>query len=56
VIGQSRAGLKQLPLWDGMACEVTPLPQAITAPIPRGGLPLYRRLYGRGDVYRMASP
>ena len=45
---------QQLPLWDGMACEVRHCSGHYRTD-PRGGLPLYRRLYGRGDVYRIVA-
>ncbi len=45
---------EQLPLWDGMACLVRHCPGHYRLD-PRGGLPLYRRLYERGQVHRIVA-
>ncbi len=44
----------QLSLWDGLACQVRHCPGSYR-PDPRGGLPLYRRLYQRGEVHRIIA-
>ena len=45
---------EQLSLWDGMPCQVRHCPGSYR-PDPRGGLPLYRRLYQRGAVHRIVA-
>jgi DEAD/DEAH box helicase domain-containing protein len=44
----------QLSLWDGLPCQVRHCPGSYR-PDPRGGLPLYRRLYQRGEVHRIVA-
>ena len=45
---------EQLSLWDGLPCQVRHCPGSYR-PDPRGGLPLYRRLYQRGAVHRIVA-
>lgn len=45
---------EQLSLWDGLPCQVRHC-QGSYRPDPRGGLPLYRRLYQRGEVHRIVA-
>jgi len=45
---------EQLSLWDGMPCQVRHCSGEYRLD-PRGGLPLYRRLYERGDVHRIVA-
>ena len=50
---------EQLSLWDGLPCQVRHCPGHYR-PDPRGdsphwGLPLYRRLYRRGEVHRIVA-
>ncbi len=45
---------EQLSLWDGLPCQVRHCPGSYR-PDPRGGLPLYRRLYQRGKVHRIVA-
>ena len=45
---------EQLSLWDGLPCQVRHCPGRYR-PDPRGGLPLYRRLYQRGEVHRIVA-
>ncbi|MFM8937093.1 MAG: Zn-binding domain-containing protein, partial [Vulcanococcus sp.] len=45
---------EQLSLWDGLPCQVRHCPGSYR-PDPRGGLPLYRRLYQRGEVHRIVA-
>jgi len=52
--GQRRGWLSSWPLWDGMACEGTPLLRPYR-PIPARPCPLPPPLC-RGDVYRIRSP
>ncbi len=44
----------QLELWNGMPCQVRHCPGNY-GPDSRGGLPLYRRLYQRGEVHRIVA-
>ncbi|KAF0655143.1 helicase family protein with metal-binding cysteine cluster [Cyanobium sp. Copco_Reservoir_LC18] len=44
----------QLSLWDGLPCQVRHCPGSYRSD-PRGGLPLYRRLYQRGEVHRIVA-
>ena len=53
--GDAQAVLgEQLSLWDGMPCQVRHCSGEYRLD-PRGGLPLYRRLYERGDVHRIVA-
>jgi DEAD/DEAH box helicase domain-containing protein len=45
---------EQLSLWDGLPCQVRHCPGSYR-PDPHGGLPLYRRLYQRGEVHRIVA-
>jgi DEAD/DEAH box helicase domain-containing protein len=45
---------EQLSLWDGLPCQVRHCTGSYR-PDPRGGLPLYRRLYSRGEVHRIVA-
>ena len=45
---------EQRSLWDGMPCQVRHCPGSYR-PDLRGGLPLYRRLYQRGEVHRIVA-
>lgn len=45
---------EQLSLWDGLPCQVRHCPGGYR-PDARGGLPLYRRLYQRGEVHRIVA-
>jgi DEAD/DEAH box helicase domain-containing protein len=45
---------EQLSLWDGLPCQVRHCPGNYRSD-PRGGLPLYRRLYQRGEVHRIVA-
>ena len=45
---------EQLSLWDGLPCQVRHCPGSYR-PDPRSGLPLYRRLYQRGEVHRIVA-
>ena len=45
---------EQLSLWDGMPCQVRHCGGEYRLD-PRGGLPLYRHLYERGDVHRIVA-
>ncbi|MCP9820013.1 DEAD/DEAH box helicase [Synechococcus sp. Cruz-9H2] len=45
---------EQLPVWDGMACLVRHCLGHYRLD-PRSGLPLYRRLYERGEVHRIVA-
>ena len=45
---------EQLSLWDGMPCQVRHCPGHYRHDL-RGGLPLYRRLYQRGEVHRIVA-
>ncbi|MCT0225546.1 DEAD/DEAH box helicase [Synechococcus sp. CS-1328] len=45
---------EQLPVWEGMPCLVRQCPGHYRRD-PRAGLPLYRRLYERGEVHRIVA-
>jgi DEAD/DEAH box helicase domain-containing protein len=51
---QQSVPTEQLSLWDGLPCQVRHCTGSYR-PDPRGGLPLYRRLYSRGEVHRIVA-